>query len=116
MALQLWSFVAPHGVLELPAIFIAGAAGLEIARGLLFPGMLPRKASLAEAGGRASKLLLGTIPLLVVAGLVEGFFSPSNAPYQLKFLLAAVLFAALVAYLNTSRLPREQTVRANSVP
>jgi uncharacterized membrane protein SpoIIM required for sporulation len=37
MALQLWSFVAPHGVLELPAIFIAGGAGLEIARGLLFP-------------------------------------------------------------------------------
>lgn len=116
MALQLWSFVAPHGVLELPAIFIAGGAGLEIARGLLFPGMLPRKVSLADAGGRASKLLLGTIPLLVVAGLLEGFFSPSNAPYQLKFLLAAVLFTALVAYLNTSRLLREQTVRANSVP
>ena len=40
MALQLWSFVAPHGSLELPAIFIAGGAGLEIARGLLFPGLL----------------------------------------------------------------------------
>src|SRR5215472_17612802 len=45
MALQLWSFVAPHGVLELPAIFIAGGAGLEIARGLLFPGFLPRRQS-----------------------------------------------------------------------
>ena len=39
MALQLWSFVAPHGVLELPAIFIAGGAGLELARGLLFAGL-----------------------------------------------------------------------------
>ncbi len=38
MALSLWSFVAPHGVLELPAILIAGGAGLEIARGILFPG------------------------------------------------------------------------------
>jgi uncharacterized membrane protein SpoIIM required for sporulation len=108
MALQLWSFVAPHGVLELPAIFIAGGAGLEIARGLLFPGMLPRKVSLAKAGSRAAKLLLGTIPLLIVAGLIEGFFSPSGAAYQLKFLLAAVLFVALIAYLNMGRqaLPR----------
>ena len=37
MSLELWSFVAPHGVLELPAIFIAGGAGLRIAQGLLFP-------------------------------------------------------------------------------
>jgi uncharacterized membrane protein SpoIIM required for sporulation len=101
MALQLWSFVAPHGVLELPAIFIAGGAGLEVARGLLFPGMLPRKVSLARAGSRASKLVLGVIPLLVVAGLLEGFFSPSDAPYLVKFLVAGVLFTALIAYLNT---------------
>jgi len=99
MAVQLWSFVAPHGVLELPAIFIAGGAGLEIARGMLFPGLLPRKVSLAEAGGRAAKLLMGTIPMLVVAGLIEGFFSPSHVPVAMKFGLAAVLFAALLMYL-----------------
>jgi uncharacterized membrane protein SpoIIM required for sporulation len=99
MALQFWSFVAPHGALELPAIFIAGGAGLEIARGMLFPGLLPRKVSLAQAGVRAARLLLGTIPLLVVAGLIEGFFSPSDAPVAMKFLLALVLFVALIAYL-----------------
>ncbi len=102
MALQLWSFVAPHGVLELPAIFIAGGAGLEIARGMLFPGMLPRKSSLAQAGSRAARLLLGTIPMLIVAGLIEGFFSPSGAPVAMKFGLAAVLFAALLIYLFTT--------------
>lgn len=114
MALQLWSFVAPHGVLELPAIFIAGGAGLEIGRGLLFPGMLPRKVSLARAGSRASKLVLGVIPLLVIAGLLEGFFSPSGAPYQAKFLLAGFLFAALIAYLNTSRVKDPRAVTTNS--
>jgi uncharacterized membrane protein SpoIIM required for sporulation len=103
MALQLWSFVAPHGVLELPAIFIASGAGLEIARGMLFPGLLPRKVSLAQAGGRAARLLLGTIPLLVIAGVIEGFFSPSNAPVIMKFALAQVLFLALVAYLFSGR-------------
>jgi uncharacterized membrane protein SpoIIM required for sporulation len=105
MALQLWSFVAPHGVMELPAIFIAGGAGLEIARGLLFPGLLPRKLSLARAGGRAARLLLGTIPLLVVAGVIEGFFSPSNAPLSMKFGLAAVLFAVLLVYLFQIKKP-----------
>jgi uncharacterized membrane protein SpoIIM required for sporulation len=105
MALQLWSFVAPHGVLELPAIFIAGGAGLEIARGMLFPGLLPRRDSLAQAGGRAAQLLLGTVPLLLVAGSIEGFISPSAIPVPLKFLLAAVLFTALVVYLNRAREP-----------
>lgn len=102
MALSLWSFVAPHGVLELPAICIAGAAGLEIARGLLFPGLLPRRESLARAGKRGVRLLLGTIPLLLVAGTIEAFFSPSKSPVAMKFSLAAVLFAALLAYLFTS--------------
>jgi uncharacterized membrane protein SpoIIM required for sporulation len=103
MALQLWSFVAPHGVLELPAIFIAGGAGLEIARGLLFPGLLPRRDSLEIAGSRAARLLLGTVPMLVVAGVIEGFFSPSGAPVAAKFGLAAVLFTALITYLFLSQ-------------
>src|SRR6185369_3714711 len=95
MALSLWSFVAPHGSLELPAIFIAAGAGFEIARGLLFPGTLPRKASVTEAGGRASKLILGTIPMLLIAGTIEGFFSPTNAPVAMKFALGGLLFALL---------------------
>src|SRR6267143_984504 len=116
MALQLWSFVAPHGVLELPAIFIAAGAGLEIARGMLFPGLLPRRESLAQAGGRGARLLLGTIPMLVVAGVIEGFFSPSNAPVTMKFLLAGVLFAALLTYLFLIGRPETKAARANSAP
>ena len=101
MAMQLWEFVAPHGALELPAIFIAAGAGLEIARGLLFPGMLPRKDSLGRAGERAAKLLLGTIPMLIVAGVIEAFISPVNIFAPLKFVLSAFLFAALVFYLSS---------------
>jgi uncharacterized membrane protein SpoIIM required for sporulation len=99
MALQLWSFVAGHGALELPAIFISGGAGLEIARGMLFPGLLPRRESLALAGGRAARLMIGIIPMLVVAGVIEGFVSPSGLATPLKFLLSAVLFTALTTYL-----------------
>lgn len=99
MSLQLWSFVAPHGVLELPAIFIAGGAGLLLARGLLFPGTLPRRDSLIEAGGRAVRLVLGVIPMLVVAGFIEGYLSPSNFPVPLKFALGAAMATALLLYL-----------------
>jgi len=100
MAMQLWDFVAAHGALELPAIFIAAGAGFEIARGLLFPGILPRTESLRIAGERGAKLLLGTIPLLVAAGVIEAFISPVNIGTALKFLLSAALFTALVLYLS----------------
>jgi uncharacterized membrane protein SpoIIM required for sporulation len=103
MSAQLWSFVAPHGVLELPAIFIAGGAGLLLARGLLFPGTLPRRDSLMEAGGRAVRLVLGVIPMLVIAGFIEGYLSPSNFPVPLKFVLGAALGTALALYLSSSR-------------
>lgn len=103
MALQLWDFVAAHGALELPAIFIAAGAGLAIARGLLFPGMLPRKDSLRQAGNLGTKLLLGELPLLGVAGVIEAFVSPVKIATPLKFLLSAVLFAALVLYLSSGR-------------
>ena len=116
MALQLWSFVAPHGVLELPAIFIAGGAGLEIGRGIWFPGLLPRKDSLVEAGGNAAQLLLGTIPMLVIAGVIEGFFSPSAFPAAAKFAFAAVLFAALIGYLFVHGRRSRRAATADSVP
>ncbi len=80
LSLSLWSFVAPHGSLELPAIFIAGGAGLILGHGLLDPGMLPRREALAESGGRAIRLLLGVIPMLIIAGAIEGFISPGGAP------------------------------------
>jgi uncharacterized membrane protein SpoIIM required for sporulation len=100
MSLQLWSFVAAHGVLELPAIFIAGGAGLGIARGILFPGRLPRRASIAIAGARSVRLMLGAIPMLLIAGFVEGFVSPSNLPIPVKFLLSGALGTLLVLYLS----------------
>jgi uncharacterized membrane protein SpoIIM required for sporulation len=99
MSLSLWSFVAAHGVLELPAIFIAGGAGLGIAKGLLFPGVLPRRDSLVRAGARSVRLVLGTIPLLVIAGVVEAFVSPTSLPARMKLLLAGGLATLLVLYL-----------------
>jgi uncharacterized membrane protein SpoIIM required for sporulation len=103
MSLALWSFVVGHGSLEIPAILIAGAAGLRIGTGILFPGNYSRRDSIRIAGREAIKLELGTIPLLMVAGLVEGFISPSSVAIPLKFGLGATLFLLLVVWVMQGR-------------
>jgi uncharacterized membrane protein SpoIIM required for sporulation len=109
MSLPFWSFVAPHGVLELPAIFIAGAAGFRIAQGLLFPGVLPRRDSLARAGSEAVQMLVGTVPILVIAGLIEAFVSPTELAIPLKFTMAGALFVLLNLYLFGMALQEPET-------
>ena len=99
MAIDLFSFVSAHGALELPSIFISGGAGLRLGAGLLFPGMLKRKDSLALGAKEAIRLLAGVVPLLFVAGMLEAFFSPSGAPIGLKFTVGAVLFIGLCYWL-----------------
>ncbi|MGA7158809.1 MAG: stage II sporulation protein M [Acidobacteriaceae bacterium] len=100
MALSLWSFVAAHGALEIPSIMISGAAGLRLASGILFPGMLTRRAALAQAGLDAVQLVSGTIPLLIIAGTLEAFLSPTHAPIAMKFAVGAILFTALTLWLT----------------
>jgi uncharacterized membrane protein SpoIIM required for sporulation len=99
MSLPLWSFVAPHGVLELPAIFIAGGAGLRLAQGLLFPGLYSRRDALAKSGAEAVRLLMGVVPVLIIAGLIEGFISPSALGWQWKFALAGSIAVIFYSYL-----------------
>jgi uncharacterized membrane protein SpoIIM required for sporulation len=99
MSLKLWSFVVPHGSLELPAIVIAAGAGLRLAAGLLFPGHLPRRDSVIAGGSDAIKLLLGAIPMLAIAGAIEGFISPTDLAVAWKFLLGGALFVLLNVYL-----------------
>lgn len=111
MSRELWSFVAAHGSLELPSIFIAGGAGLRLAWGLLFPGMMRRGDSLALAGGESVRLISGTIPMLFVAGILEGFLSPSSAPVALKFIVGAFLFVCLCAWLCGAGQKSQQPAR-----
>jgi uncharacterized membrane protein SpoIIM required for sporulation len=99
MSVALWSFVAPHGALELPSIVIAGAAGFRLGYAMLFPGVLRWKDSVAQGGIEATRLVSGIIPLLVIAGCLEGFFSPSEAPVWLKFTVGGLLFSLLLLWL-----------------
>ncbi|MGQ0521829.1 MAG: stage II sporulation protein M [Actinomycetota bacterium] len=70
--------VVPHGVLELSCIVVAGAAGLRMGWALVEPGRRRRSQALALEARAAAELALGTMPWLVLAGVVEGFVTPSG--------------------------------------
>jgi uncharacterized membrane protein SpoIIM required for sporulation len=94
-----WSYVLGHGLLEVFAILIAAAAGLRLGLSLVLPGRLTRTASLRAAAREAALLVLGSVPFFVIAGLVEGFVTPSELAGSLKILLGAALLSLALAYL-----------------
>jgi uncharacterized membrane protein SpoIIM required for sporulation len=96
---NLWGFVAAHAVVELSVIVIAGGAGLQLGWAMLRPGLLTRRAALVVAARRALLLILGCVPLLVIAGMIEGFISPSPLPIPMKFAVALGSGVALYTYL-----------------
>jgi uncharacterized membrane protein SpoIIM required for sporulation len=98
-AANLWGFVAAHGAIELSVIFIAGGAGLQLGWAILRPGLLTRRAALVVAARRALLLILGCVPLLILAGLIEAFISPSALPLAIKLAVSAWTGAALWFYL-----------------
>lgn len=99
VAMGFWAFVAPHGVIELTAIFISGGAGLMLGWAVINPGDRARGDALKLAGRQALVLVLGVASMLVIAGIIEGFFSPAVLPDSLKFLVAGLLGAAEFSYL-----------------
>ena len=101
LAYPFWAFVFPHGSLELPAIFFAGGAGLLIARAILFPGKYRRVDALKFYGSQAAQLVFGIVPMLILAGMIEGFFSPSPiVPAPLKYFAGIGIFTLLVMYCS----------------
>jgi uncharacterized membrane protein SpoIIM required for sporulation len=99
LGFSLWTFIVAHGALELPSLFIAGGAGFVLGRGVLVPGRLSRRDALLVAGRQAVCLLLGVIPLLVIAGIIEAFVSPTDLAASFKFLIGGGLFILLALYL-----------------
>ena len=105
-----WATVAPHGVIELTAIQIAGSAGLLLASAIVAPGRLRRIDALKQNARRAATLLLGVAVLLIVAGTIEGFFSPLRTPVSLRLAVGALTGVLIVAYFGLAgRTPDERS-------
>lgn len=96
---DLVTFMIGHGVIELSCIFIAGGAGMMIGYSLWNPKDLSRTDALKTAGLKAVKLVFGCACLLVIAGIIEGFLSPSNIPAPIKFATGIITGIAMYSYL-----------------
>lgn len=99
LASYFWSLILPHGGIELLCVFIAGGAGMMIGHSLLVPGNYSRRDSLIIEGGKAIRLVLGIVPMLVIAGLIETYITPAYISEATKFFFSAIFLGSTLLWL-----------------
>jgi uncharacterized membrane protein SpoIIM required for sporulation len=102
MAGWFWAWILPHGIPEISAIVIAGAGGLVLARAMVAPKGLSRRAALKREGQTALQLLMGTMVLFILAGFIEGTISQIHPPrlsVLFKVSFALTIGTGVYAYL-----------------
>jgi uncharacterized membrane protein SpoIIM required for sporulation len=112
-----WAWILPHGIPELTEVFVAGAAGLIIARGMWLPGRRRRIDAMIEETRTAVALVLGGMPILIVAGLIEGTISQIHEPtlpYSAKLIFALLVGSLLYYYLLMAGRDEDRAQRKSS--
>ena len=107
-----WGLLTPHGLLELMAVFVAAGVGLRLFWAWVAPGPRTRLANLAAEGRTAAGVALGLVVVLLVAGVIEGFVTPSPLPTWARVgigVLALLTFLAYVLTLGRSAVRRGVT-------
>jgi uncharacterized membrane protein SpoIIM required for sporulation len=102
LSLDFWGWILPHGVTELTAVVLCGAAGMAIGQALVFPGREERLAGLARRGREAAVMALGAVALFFAAALVEGVFRQLVHSVPVRYAVALGSAGVLAAYLLTS--------------
>ena len=91
-------YIAPHGQLELYAIFVAGATGLTLFWSWIVPGARTRAQALAESGRALFTVVIGLILALLLSGLVEGWITRQEWPWPIKIGIGTLALAVFLAY------------------
>lgn len=99
-----WLFI--HGVTELFAVILAGAAGFMIGGAVAFPGRKPRMQSMREAGEKAAMVIIGAVVMLFLAALLEGFGRQLINSDTVRYTIAG---SSLILWLAYFYLPRRRT-------
>jgi uncharacterized membrane protein SpoIIM required for sporulation len=105
---EFWAYILPHGVIELMAIFIAGGAGLYLGYRMFVPGQHPWRLQLIRTAKESVQLLMGTIPLFVIAGTIEGFITPSSLSLATKYAVAGGTLVLLAVYYMYGRVRQQR--------
>lgn len=93
-ALAVWT----HGTLEISAIIVAGAAGITMGNGWLFPKTHTRLESFRRSAAKGGKIVLGTVPIFIIAGFLESYVTRhTEFPWglRLSFILVSVGFVVM---------------------
>ncbi|HEV7582931.1 MAG TPA: stage II sporulation protein M [Mycobacterium sp.] len=99
----LLGLLVPHGLLELTAVFLSGAAGMRLGWSVISPGDRPRGQVLAEQGRAVVSVALGLVGVLLVSGLIEALVTPSHLPTFVRVgigIIAEVAFLSYVVYFG----------------
>jgi uncharacterized membrane protein SpoIIM required for sporulation len=88
-----------HGTLEISAIIVAGAAGISLGNGFLFPGTYSRLESFQRGAKRGLKIVVGTVPIFITAGFIEGFVTRhTEVPDAIRLSMILLSLAFVIFY------------------
>lgn len=96
---RFWGLILPHGLLEITAIIVAGGAGIKMGWALVSPGDRTRSDALTEEAQRAASIVIGLVIVFIIAGLIEGFVTPSPLDTWARVSIGAAAFFAFWAYV-----------------
>jgi uncharacterized membrane protein SpoIIM required for sporulation len=96
-----FGLITPHGLLELTAVFVAGAAGLRLGWSWIAPGPRTRLQALAQTGRATVGMAIGLAVVLLVTGLIEAFVTPSPLPTAVRVGIGVVAEVAFLVYVWT---------------
>ena len=96
---RFWGLILPHGLLEITAIMVAGGAGLRMGWSLIVPGDKTRAQSLVDEAQRSVSIIIGLVIVFILAGLIEGFVTPSPLATWARVSIGAAAFVAFWAYI-----------------
>jgi uncharacterized membrane protein SpoIIM required for sporulation len=95
----LLGLLAPHGLLELTAVFLAGATGMRLGWSVISPGDRPRGQVLAEQGRAVVSVAVGLVGVLLVSGLIEALVTPSPLPTFVRVGIGVIAEVAFLSYI-----------------
>jgi len=96
-----FGLILPHGLLELTAVFVAGATGLRLFWAWVDPGPRPRATAVAQEGRSAMAVALGLVAVLAVSGVIEAFVTPSPLPTWARISIGALAEVGFLTYVFT---------------
>jgi uncharacterized membrane protein SpoIIM required for sporulation len=115
----LLGLLAPHGLLELTAVFLAAAAGMRLGWSVVSPGDRPRGQVLAEQGRAVASVAVGLVAVLLVSGLIEALVTPSPLPTVVRVgigIIAEVAFLSYIAYFGRRAVKAGETGDIEDAP